>query len=220
MRTTKLGLAMLAALAAVASLTIGASGAQAANFTAAEYPAFILAEPSAAGTPTFVFEGGSKAECKLASFGGEMTKATAELKLELAVNECTNFGAAGAIATNGCEFVFRPGTGSADKFTGSFDIVCPAGQKIVVTGNTCEVQIGAQTGREPVGYERLTTKPNEVLATFQLKSAAGFAYTKTVDGASCPLSGTGSKTDGVITGGVRIKAASTKTFEPINFGIE
>jgi hypothetical protein len=217
MSMSKFGVAVLVAIAA---MTMGAAGAQAANFTAASYPAFTSAEPSSAGTPTFVFEGGKTAQCEAFGLGGEISKATAELKLGLGVTGCTNFGAAGTIETNGCEFVFRPGTGSADKFSGTFDITCPVGKKIVVTGSTCEVQIGAQTGRGPVAYERLTTAPNAVLATFQLKSTAGFAYTKTVDGVSCPLSGIGAKTDGVITGGIKIMAGSTATLEPINFGIE
>lgn len=217
MRTTKLGLAMLVALAA---MTIGASGAQAANFTAASYPSFLSAEPSTAGTPTLVFEGGTKAACESFGFGGEISAATSSLALGPGINECTNFGAAGTVETNGCEFVFHPGTGSADNFSGTFDITCPTGKKIVVKGNTCEVQIGAQTGRGPVAYERQTTAPKEVLATFQLKSAAGFSYTKAVDGASCPLAGTGAKTDGVISGGVKIKAGSIKTLEQVDFGIE
>ena len=218
MSTTKLGVAVLAALAA---LTIGASGAQAAVFTAASYPAFVSAEPSGAGAPFFTFEGGKTAKCEIVGFGGEMTKATSNLNLGPGFSGCTNFGAAGTIESNGCEFVFHPGTGSGDKFTGTFDISCPVGKMIVVTGSTCEVQIGAQTGLGPVAYEKLTAAvPNEVQATFQMKSEAGFTYTKAVDGASCPLSGTGVKTDGVIGGGLNIKAGSTTTLEPIAFGIE
>jgi hypothetical protein len=127
-----LGVAILAALAA---MTVGASGAQAANFTAASYPAFISAEPSSAGTPTLAFEAGSKAACESFGFGGGISAATSSLSLGPGINGCTNFGAAGAVETNGCEFVFHPGTGSADNFTGTFDITCPAGKKIVVTGN-------------------------------------------------------------------------------------
>ncbi|MGD9736147.1 MAG: hypothetical protein AB7V58_11165 [Solirubrobacterales bacterium] len=217
MNTTKLGVAMLAALAA---MTIGASGAQAANFTAASYPAFLSAEPSSAGTPTLAFEGGTEAECEAFGFGGAITAATSSLALGPGATGCTDFGAAGTVETNGCEFVFHPGTGSADNYAGSFDVTCPAGEEIVVTGNGCEVRIGAQTGLGPVSYERLTTAPKEVQATFELESAAGFAYTKAVDGASCPLSGTGAKTDGVIGGGVSIKAGSIETLEQIDFGIE
>lgn len=217
MSKTKLGVALLAAFALMIT---GAASAQAANFTAASYPAFVSGEPSAAGVPTFTFEGGTTAKCEVTGFAGEITKATSELKQELGVFGCTNFGAAGAIEMNGCTFVFHPGTGSADKFSGTFDIACPSGKSISVTGNTCTITIGAQTGKGPIAYERVTTAPNEVLATFQMKSTAGFSYTKTVDGGTCPLSGTGAKTDGVISGGIRFQAANSSTFEPINFGIE
>jgi hypothetical protein len=217
MRMTKLGVALVAALAA---LTIGAAGAQAANFTAASYPAFVSGEPSGAGVPALNFEGGNAAKCEIFGFAGEIAKATSELKQEAGIFGCNNFGAAGSIEMNGCTFVFHPGTGSADKFSGTFDVACPVGKTISVTGNTCTVTIGAQTGKGPIAYERVTTAPNEVLATFGMKSSAGFSYTKTVDGASCPLAGTGAKTDGVISGGIRFQAANSKTFEPINFGIE
>jgi hypothetical protein len=216
MSKSKLGVAVLAAFAVMIA---GAASAQAANFTAASYPAFVSGEPSVAGVPTFTFESGKTAQCETTGFAGEITAATANLKQELGVFGCTNFGAEGVIETNGCTFIFHPGTGSADKFNGTFDISCPAGKSISVTGNTCTVTIPAQTGKGPIAYERVTTAPNEVLATFQMKSAAGFSYTKAVDGASCPLSGTGAKTDGVISGGIRFQAASTSTFEQINFGI-
>jgi hypothetical protein len=208
-------------LVAFAALTIGAAGAQAAVFTAAKYPAFISAEPTTVGAPTFTFESAQTAKCEFGGFGGEMTKASSELGLEPGFGGCTAFGAEGTVETNGCKFVLHPGTGSADKFTGTFDVTCPTGKKIVVKGNTCEVTIGAQTGLGPVAYEKVTTaEPKNVVATFQMKSTAGFAYTKVVDGASCPLSGTGAKTDGTVTGGIRIIAGDKSTLEPIAFGIE
>jgi len=90
-----------------------------------------------------------------------------------------------------------------------------------VTGNGCEVQIGSQTGLGPLAYEKVTAaEPDEVEAGFQMKSTAGFTYTKAVDGASCPLAGTGVKTDGAITGGLKLKAGNIETLEPIAFGIE
>ena len=142
-----------------------------------------------------------------------MTKATSNLNLGPGFSGCTNFGAAGTIESNGCEFVFHPGTGSGDEFTGTFDISCPVGKMIVVTGPPAK-SIGAQTGLGPVAYEKLTAAvPNEVQATFQMKSEAGFTYTKAVDG-FLSLSGTGVKTDGVIGGGLNIKAGGTTTLEP------
>jgi len=218
MRTTKLVAAILAALA---GLTIGAGAAQAANFTAAEYPAFIAAEPAAPGAPVFGFESGQTAECEFAGFGGELAKASSELKLSAGLGGCTAFAAAGSVEVSGCEFVMHPGSGSGDKFTGTFDIACPAGKKIIVAGGNCEVQIGAQTGLGPVAYEKLTAaEPDEVQASFQMKAAAGFTYTKTVDGSGCPLVGTGVKTDGVLSGGLIVRAGNVETLEPIALGIE
>lgn len=218
MNTSKLVAAILASLA---SLAIGTGAAQAAVFTAAEYPAFIAAEPASAGSPTFGFESGQTAACEFAGFGGELTKASSELKLGPGLFGCTAFGAAATVETNGCEFTMHPGTGSGDKFTGTFDITCPAEKKITVAAANCEVQIGAQTGLGPVAYERLTAaEPDEVLATFQLKAAAGFTYTKTVDGSGCSLVGTGVKTDGVLSGGLKVRAGNSETLEPIAFGIE
>lgn len=218
MSTTKLVAAILATLA---GLTIGAGAAQAANFTAAEYPAFIAVEPASPGAPVFGFESGQTAECEVAGFGGELAKASSELKLSPGLGGCTAFAAAASVEVNGCEFVIHPGTGSGDEFTGSFDITCPAGEEITVAGGNCEVQIGAQTGLGPVAYEKLTVaEPDEVQATFEMKAAAGFTYTKTVDGSGCSLAGTGVKTDGVLSGGLNVKAGKVETLEPIAFGIE
>jgi len=49
---------------------------------------------------------------------------------------------------------------------------------------------------------------------------SGFTYTKTLDSGSCPFSGTGTKTDGVIGGPMDLQAGSFETFQPIDFGIE
>jgi hypothetical protein len=219
MRTTKFGVAVLAALA---TMIVGVAGAQAVNFTSAKYPAFIVAEPVSVNTPVFGFENNTQtAKCESAGFGGEMTKASSELKLSPGFEGCTTFGAAGTIEPNGCEFVLHPGTGSVDKFSGTFDVTCPAGKKIVIKGNTCEVTIAAQTGKGPIAYERITAaSPTEVVGTFGMKTTAGFSYTKAVDGATCPLTGTGAKTDGVITGGLKIKSGNPETLEPTAFGIE
>jgi hypothetical protein len=226
MKTSKIGCAFLAALAV---LVIGAGSAQAANFTAAEYPAFISGEQTGptgtgggggAGSTIFGFESAQMAECESAGFAGLMTAATGSLTVSSGYNGCTAFGSAATVESNGCEFVLHPGSGSKDEFTGSFDITCPGGGKIAVVGGNCEIQIGAQNGLGPVVYKNLTAAPREVEASFQMTGGAGFAYTKAKDGTSCPLAGTGAKTDGVIVGAAKIKAGNIETLEPINFGIE
>jgi hypothetical protein len=225
MRTTKI---WVAAVAAIVASVIGAAAAQAAVFTvpSAEYPAFVSGGPTESGPVTLGFEGGQTASCKTPSLAGAIFEATSELSLSPGFGGCTVFGSEeGSIEVASCEFVFHPGSGSVDKFTGTFDIVCPTGEAITVKGNECEVQIGSQTGLGPVAYDEVTENPKEpeepakVKASFEMKAASGFAYNKTVDGASCPLSGTGTKADGVFTGSMDLKAG-TFEFQPIDFGIE
>lgn len=224
MRTTKI---WVAAVAAIAVSMIGAAAVQAAVFTvpSAEYPAFVSGSPTESGPVTLGFEGGQTASCKTPSLAGAIFEATSELNLSPGFGECTVFGSEeGSIETGGCEFVFHPGSGSGDKFTGTFDIACPLGEAVVVKGNECEVQIGSQTGLGPVAYSEVTEpeepeEPHKVKATFEMKAASGFAYTKTADGTSCPLSGTGTKADGVFSGSLDLKAG-TFEFQPIDFGIE
>jgi hypothetical protein len=219
MRTTKI---WVAAVAAIAASMIGAAGAQAAVFTAAEYPAFVSGSPTESGPVTLGFEGGQTASCKTPSLAGLISAATSELSLSPGFGGCTVFGSEeGSIETGTCEFVFHPGSGSGDKFTGTFDIVCPIGEPITVKGSGCEVQIGSQTGLGPVAYERETAlEPKDVEASFEMKAASGFTYAKTVDGAGCPLTGTGTKNDGVFGGAMDLQAGSLETFQPIDFGIE
>ena len=228
MRITKLAAVLLAALAV---LVTGASAAQAANFTAAEYPAFISGEQSGpggtgggggVGSTIFGFESSQMAECESAGFAGLMTAATGSLTVSSGYNGCTALGSAGAtIESNGCEFVLHPGTGSKDEFTGTFDISCPGSEKIVVAGGNCEIQIGTQSGLGPVTYKNLTTaEPKKAVeAKFGMTGGSGFAYTKSKDGSGCPLSGTGSKTDGVIVGAAKITAGDLE-FAPIDLEIK
>jgi len=227
MNTSKIGRALLAALAV---LMVGAGSAQAASFSAAEYPAFISGEQfgpagtgggGGTGSTILGFESALMAECETIGFAGLMTEATGGLSVSSGYNGCAAFGSEATVESGGCEFVLHPGSGSGDEFTGSFDISCPGEEKIVVAGGNCEIQIGAQNGLGPVVYKNVTAaEPDEVEASFQMTGAAGFAYTKSKDGSGCPLAGTGAKADGVIVGAARIKAGNIETLEPIGFGVE
>lgn len=214
MSKTKIGVAVLAALL---SMSVGAGAAQAANFQAASHPAFISGEQVSPKSLTLGFEASQTANCESAGFAGFIEAATSSLELSPGFNECTAFGAAGTIATNECTVVLHPGSGSGDNWTGTFDVACPGSNKIVVTGNNCKVEIGAQSGRGPVTYEEVTAAtPDEVKATF---NATSVSYTKAQDGAGCGLSGTGAKTDGTVKGAVNLKAGDLE-LNPINFNIE
>jgi hypothetical protein len=213
----------IAGVAVLAVSLVGAGAAQAVSFTAAKYPAFVNAGQSESSPLTFGFESGQTAKCAFGGFSGEITAATGGLSLDPGFFGCTAFGSEeGSFESNGCKSVFHPGSGSKDDFTGTFDVSCPAGKSIAIKGGNCEVQIGSQTGVGTVKYHRLTKakeeEVNKVEATFEV--ASGFAYTKSVDGAGCPLSGTGAKTDGAISGKITIEAGDPKTLELIDFGIE
>lgn len=213
---------VMTAVAAIAASMVGAAAADSTVFTAAE-PAFVGGEQLEPGSAILAFEAGSTVSCEFGGVGGEMTEATSELNVGPGFGGCSAFGfAEGSFEANGCAFVLHPGSGSGDEFTGSFDIACPAGEKIVVKGGNCEVQIGSQTGLGPVSYDEVTAgEPAPyVEAGFEMEAASGFTYTKTLDGASCPLSGTGTKTDGVFGNGLNIRAESIEKQEPIAFGIE
>lgn len=207
----------------LATMMFGAGAAQAATFTAAEYPAFVSGEQIGSGSTSgsLGFESKLMVECGVAGFAGEITEAAGELTVSPGFGECSAFGFAEAtVEANGCSLVLQAGSESETGFTGTFDIACPAGKKIVVIGGTCEVQIGAQTGVGPVLYENTGIEPTEVKALFPTNPASGFTYTKTVDGLLCPLAGTGVKTDGVMIGGALVKAGNQETLEPIDFRIE
>jgi hypothetical protein len=212
---------VVTAFTAFAITMVGASASETTSFTAAEYPAFVSGEQSEPGSPILSFESGLTVSCEFGGVAGEITEATSELRVDPGFGACAAFGSEGSIEANGCGLAFHPGSGSGDEFTGSFDVACPAGQKLVVKGGNCEVQIGSQTGLGPVGYDEVTAaEPDEVEAGFEMEAASGFAYTKTVDGAGCPLSGTGAKTDGTFDNGLKIRAGNVETLEPIAFGIE
>jgi len=220
----------LAASAAIVVSMTAAAAAQAAVFKAAEYPAFISGGPTETSSMNLGFEGGLTANCEFAGFAGEIGKATSELRVSAGFAGCTAFGSSeGSIEANGCEFIFHPGSGSGDEFTGTLDIACPLGEAITVKGGACEVQIGPQSGLGPVSYDEVTApepepeepeEHDEVEASFEMSPASGFVYAKSLDGAACPLSGTGAKSDGVFGGAVDLKAGNIETFETIDFGIE
>src|ERR1700750_347046 len=225
MKKSRFWVALVAAVTAISAIAFsiaGTAGAESAAFTAAEYPAFVSGEQAEPGSAILTFESGLTASCEFGGFAGEITGATSELKVGPGFGGCTAFGfGEGSIETNGCELALHPGSGAGDEFTGTVDVSCPSGQKIAVKGGNCEVQIGSQTGLGPVGYDRVTAaEPDEVEASFNMKAASGFAYTKTLDGASCPLSGTGAKTDGVFGGGLQIRAGGVEARDPIASGIE
>jgi hypothetical protein len=184
---------MLAAFALVAAF---ATTAQASTFTAEKYPATI--EGTQVGQHAFTVEDGLNIKCNRATFHGTLSEASTTITMAPTYTECVAFGFINSTVNfNGCTYLFHAGEEVAvDKHAGTVDIVCPAGGSIVIVAGTCETRIPPQTGLSTNNIEN-NTSPLDATATGSL---TGVAYSKTKDGFGCPLTGTGSKTDGGYAG--------------------
>lgn len=200
----------------IAVLAWGATAAQAAEFKAEKYPASLTGSQlgtGTGGTPgesgTILSFEGQMTECGSGGFTGELKAASTQVSINQFGLSCTAFGMSASVAWNGCNYRLNIGSGSGDAYAGTIDFICPAGAKIVISGNGCEIQIGPQSGLSTVSYENLTTeKPQKLRVVFNV---SGFTYTKTQDGFLCPLNGTGVATDGKLVGGTKVSATSGGT---------
>lgn len=208
----------VAVLAAFAFMAVSASGAQAINWTAASYNALISGEQSSPSSTSFGFEDSTTAKCTTIGQAGKLTAASSSLSLTSGYTGCTAFGFAEAtIAPETCSFVLKPTSGSGDSFSGTVDISCTESKKIIITGGNCEVKIGGQTGLGTVSFKTNTAAtPDEIEATFSITT---LAYEKSKDGINCPLTGTGSKTNGTLSGTIKLKAGKESDLTPINIGM-
>lgn len=169
----------VAALTVVAMSAITASSAQAANFTASSYPAVGTAS-SAQENEDMVTEAGS-VECKAHFVMAAISEGTSSITVTPTYTECKTWGwFNGSVNMNGCDYVFYT--------SGAFDLKCPTGKVVVITGFNCEVQIAGQNSL--VGMD---LKNNGTGISIQA-TVGGINYTVTKDGFGCPYSGTGAKT--------------------------
>lgn len=185
------------AIALVLVLALAASAASAEEFhvEGTTGPFTIRGSQIAEENHVFTLEGGLTIKCRKATFEGSAPEKTfTEPKLVPVYSECTIFGLSAPVAGEGCEFKF--GAPSSPSMSG-FSITCPAGKSVKLTAGTCEVRFPAQGALLGVRYRNLVTTPKEV----EIETAVtGIKYEKTKDGFLCPLSGTGTKEDGALSG--------------------
>jgi hypothetical protein len=176
---------------------IGEPTLTAPSFKAGFYPATIHGSVTK-GSETITTEGGT-VQCATA-YHAELKEASTTLELAPTFSECTAFGFNGIpIHSNSCRYLLHVSEQTAeDNFKSTFDIVCPAGKSIVVTGGTCIVEIPAQSGLGSVALVNDTEASPKKDITFQ-PNVAGLSYKVTQDGFGCPFAGTGSKTGGSLT---------------------
>jgi hypothetical protein len=193
-------------------IALAAPSAGASVFAAEGYPAQLSGEQTE--QVTIGSEAGT-IKCSETTVSGTLEEGpNGAVALTPTFKSCTAFGIAATIVVNGCQLVGHSGaeTGS-EIFAGTMDVTCPAEKAIVITTATCEMQIGPQTGLSSLTLTDETGGTRKVGVGFGL---TGVAYTVTKDGAFCPFSGTGAKTNGTMGGKVSFggtwKKAATGVF--------
>jgi hypothetical protein len=167
----------VAALAVLALSAIGASTAQATNFTASSYPTSFTAE-SVKGNDDFQTEAGA-VECK-SHFSGTISAASETITVNADYSECSAFGFASATVNMGsCDYVFHT--------NGVVDLTCGKTPASIVA-STCEATFTTQSGLKSVSLKNGT---GDITAQ---AGVTGIAYNVTKDGFGCPFNGTGAKT--------------------------
>lgn len=175
-----LGLAVLTVLAVSA---VSASAAQAGEFTAAEYPAQITGQN--VNVHALTTELGVMA-CGL-KLNGELAAASEDLTLTPTyATSCEIGGIEVHVSNNGCDYLFHAGsTLGMDEVEGSWDIKCPAGNKMdfeITSMATCHLTIPEQLGLGEVTYTTRTMAKDVDLDL----SVEGLSYELS---ANCPVSG-------------------------------
>jgi len=132
-------------------------------------------------------------KCKSAHFKGDGTVATGSTSLTVTptYSECIFAGLPALIFPEGCSYNFQTGTPIGTEWHVNTNIVCPETKAIRIVAQTCEVSVGSRSNRVTSSVANaagghLTLKTN----------IAGIHYTVLKDGIGCPLTGTGTFSQG------------------------
>jgi len=176
------------------------------DFESGKYPAAIS---GSGGSQVLGIEKEKLVTCKKVTFTGELVEQAATVSLAPTYDECTAFGIYSvAVEPNGCVYeLYAAKEVSEFKFEGTTDIVCPEGKKITISGGTCKVEVGSQSGLGKVTYDDNLGEETTSLAMEE--SLTGIKLNVVQDGVFCLLAGTGEKTEGTYTGA----STSTGSFE-------
>lgn len=204
----KFGSRLAPALIALGIAVLCPSLAHAAGlFEAEHYAAAISGEST--GIQAFALPGEGEVKCNHATFAGAIAEPVETMNVLPSYSECTGFGFAATVTAGGCELTYRPTEESGENsLKGKADIACPKEGHVTILAalGTCEIQIGGQSERTSATYtDSVSSEPATVTAELKL---TGVQVTVTKDGAFCPLSGTGVRTNGTITGNALLKGSS------------
>jgi hypothetical protein len=194
------------AVLAMAAMSALAAPAQAAWYSASEYP-FQMTGSSPKGSEALATEAG-KVECDNHYISNTFNESVIAETVTFtpAFTGCSAFGFKEAtVNTEGCVYVFHLTQEVAGAYLNHVDISCPTGKSIKVTAATCKMEIKGQSG---LTSAKLTNASGTIDLDWELQ---GIAYTATQDGFLCPFSGTGNKTGGTYNGETTISRAGGGT---------
>ncbi len=150
---SKLKIGGLALIAVIATGAVGASAAQAGEFTADEYPATITGSQTA--KHEFKFQTGTVV-CAKAAFDGTLEEASETLTVKADYKECKTPNGGVNVKMNSCDFLLHAGeTLENGRVDGSLDVQCnEAGDEIefVEPANGCTIKVPAQESLGTIVY--------------------------------------------------------------------
>lgn len=173
-----------AAMAALVVSGIGATGAQAASFSAASTPVTLVTTSDGTGKTAHQvldFAGAGLTCSNVSGSATQNTSPVAEFQTaSISYSGCNYVGQATTINMNGCNYNFQA--------TGVIDIRCPEGREITwsVPNPVCDVVFPAQPNIGTVTYHNIETAGSKEITVSQ--NLTGLDYTAT--GAGCPETGT------------------------------
>lgn len=200
LRRKFLGLALLAALAAVSVVVMSAS----ANNREGKWITPKVAAAEIAGLQTlnhimeFSLEGIGANGITCGTSEWDTTTGMEEssfLKIVPKLANCKTTSAGGVtINVNGCALELYVAKGTTETTEQTADITCPAGVSMEIIDNSCTITIGSQTNLTGITYKDVKPVASEtsVTATFNVKLAVK------ADGATCAKGITGGKLSGAL----------------------
>lgn len=208
------------AIAALAAPGAGAAELTAFNTTTGQHESGTFSGDQTTTHLITAGEGVGSVTCAKAHFAGSSTTGTEPTPIVTPTYSDCHSVVLGTtyklhITMNGCKYQFHITGGSADKWTGTWDIVgCNAGQKIdfklTKSGSEetkCTTKYGEQTGLNNVTFENATTKsPTHLIMKFQTSN-----ITSETEGGllGCGIANGVHEKVGTYTGSTTIKALNT-----------
>ena len=174
-------------LIAAGSLALTAS-AFASEFKATEYPADVVGEQESPSSASLSFAGITVKCSEFLLVGDLVEEGETQLEVFPTFSGCMASGLSATIAMEGCGFRGRPSPLEVE-------LTCELNAKIKVTTLTCEIEI---TREQELGGIEITEQGSSPQFLEVEVALTGIHYLKLKDGLICPLSGTGTGTDGTL----------------------